>query len=46
MSDAANAAYPLTKENILAKAIELSSLFNPSMDITDYRRYAHYFFIF
>jgi hypothetical protein len=46
MSDAANAAYPLTKENVLAKAIKLGCLFNSSMNITDYRRYTHYLFIF
>jgi hypothetical protein len=45
MDDAANTTYPLTKEDILAKAVKLGSLFNSSVHIADYRRYPHYFFI-
>jgi len=45
MDEATDTTYSIEKVSILAKAIELTSFFDPSMDIADYRCYPYYFFI-
>jgi hypothetical protein len=45
VDETTDTTYPVEKVGILTKGIKLTSFFDPAMDITDYRRYAHYPFI-
>jgi len=45
VDEATNTTYSIEKVGILTKGIELTSFFDPSMDIADYRRYPYYFLV-
>jgi hypothetical protein len=45
VDETTNTTYSIEEVGILTKCIKLTSFFDPSMDIADYRRYPYYFFI-
>jgi hypothetical protein len=45
VDETTDTTYSIEEVGILAKGIKLSSLFNSSVHIAEYRRYPHYFFI-
>jgi hypothetical protein len=45
VDEAANTADPLAKEHVLTDAVEFASLFNSTVDITQYGHYTNYCFI-
>jgi hypothetical protein len=45
MDETTDTTYSIEEVGILAKGVKLSSLFNSSVHIADYRRYPHHFFI-
>jgi len=46
VDETTDTTYSIKEVGILAKGIKLGSLFNSAVHIAEYRRYAHYPFIF